>query len=104
MRCARLREAHSPQLMAHSSGRWGDSMRRRRADRREPTADARYQNVLVGKFIRMLMYDGKLSIAERILYHALDDLQQKTQQPDAVAAFQKALENARPALEVKSRR
>ena len=58
----------------------------------------------MGKFIRMLMYDGKLSIAERILYNALEDLKQKTQQPDPVAAFQKALDNVRPMLEVKSRR
>src|SRR3989338_801511 len=79
-------------------------MRRRRAERREPPVDPRYQNVMVGKFIRMLMYDGKLSIAERIMYNALDELQQKTQQPDAVTPFQKALDNARPVLEVKSRR
>ena len=79
-------------------------MRRRRAERREPTADARYRNPLIGKFIRMLMYDGKLSVAERIVYNALDTLKEKAQQPEPVAAFQKALENARPVLEVKSRR
>ena len=79
-------------------------MRRRRAERRETIPDARYQNQLIGKFIRMLMYDGKLSIAERIVYNALDTLKEKSQQPDAAAAFQKALENVRPILEVKSRR
>jgi len=66
--------------------------------------DARYRNPLIGRFIRMLMYDGKLAIAESIMYRALDELQQKTQQQDAVAAFQRALENVRPVLEVKSRR
>ena len=50
------------------------------------------------------MYDGKLSVAERIVYHAFEELQKKTQQEDAVAAFQKAVENVRPLLEVKSRR
>ena len=79
-------------------------MRRRRAERRLALPDARHQNLLLGKFIRMLMYDGKLSIAERIMYGALDELKQKTQQEDIVAVFQKAVENVRPLLEVKSRR
>ena len=78
-------------------------MRRRRTERREPQLDPRYQSPLVSRFINVLMVDGKKSIAERIIYRAFDLLEKQAGEP-ALPAFQKAIENARPLLEVKSRR
>jgi len=66
--------------------------------------DPRYHNPLLGRFTRIIMMDGKLAIAERIVYGALARLQQQTGATDVVGAFQQALENVRPSLEVKSRR
>ena len=78
--------------------------RRRRVIREETPADPRYNNRLVQKLINGLMYDGKKSIAERIVYGAMDQASQKVNAPDPLAMFQKAVENARPLVEVKSRR
>jgi small subunit ribosomal protein S7 len=79
-------------------------MRRRRPDRREVIGDGRYNSVVVGRFIRVCMYDGKLSTAESGVYAALDRLKTKTGEDNVVDVFQKALDNVRPHLEVKSRR
>ncbi|MBI4226953.1 MAG: 30S ribosomal protein S7 [Candidatus Omnitrophica bacterium] len=79
-------------------------MRRRQAERRELVPDPKYRSKLVARFINMLMRRGKRSIAERIVYGAFDRLKTQTQAEDAVQAFQKAVDNARPFLEVKSRR
>jgi small subunit ribosomal protein S7 len=79
-------------------------MRRRRADKREPQSDARYNNRLISRLINSLMIEGKKSTAENIVYRALDVLQQKSQEPNVIKAFEKALENIRPKLELKSRR
>lgn len=79
-------------------------MRRHRAERREPPPDPRYNSQLVAKFINCLMLEGKKSIAERIVYDAFDLLQQKTQEPNVLKVFNKAVENIRPKLELKSRR
>ena len=79
-------------------------MRRRSAEKRDLLADPKYSSRLVAKFINMLMVEGKKSTAEGILYKALEILSQKTQEPDALKVFTKALDNARPKLEVKARR
>lgn len=78
-------------------------MRRRAAKKREIIPDSQYGSVLVTKFINRLMYQGKKSVAEAIVYAALADLA-KVSKTDAVAAFEEALNNVRPQIEVRSRR
>jgi small subunit ribosomal protein S7 len=65
--------------------------------------DPRFESTTATKFINALMLDGKKSIAERIFYDALDIIEEKTGQP-GLNVFRTALTNAKPALEVKSRR
>jgi len=77
--------------------------RRSSAVRRETPADPRFDSQTVTKFVCNLMYDGKKSSAEAIFYGAMDLLEQRSGQP-GIAVFQQALNNAKPALEVKSRR
>ncbi len=78
-------------------------MRRRAAKKREIHADAHYGSVAVTKFINKLMYQGKKSVAEKIVYGALAELAKLTKL-DAVAAFEEAINNVRPQIEVRSRR
>ena len=77
--------------------------RRSRAERRETPPDPKFESRTVTKFINNLMVDGKKSIAEKIFYDAVDILEQRSGQP-GVQVFEQALNNAKPALEVKSRR
>jgi small subunit ribosomal protein S7 len=77
--------------------------RRQRAEKREVVADSRYGSTEVTKFINILMFDGKKSIAEKIFYDAMQQMEQKTGQP-AMNLFRQALQNAKPMLEVRSRR
>jgi small subunit ribosomal protein S7 len=77
--------------------------RRRRADKREINPDAKYGDLVLAKFMNSLMYDGKKSAAEGIIYDAFDTIQQKTKQ-DPIQIFHDALKNVAPAIEVKSRR
>ncbi len=77
--------------------------RRRVAEKREVLPDPKYRDLLVTKFINVLMLRGKKSIAQRIFYGALDAVAQRSKQ-DPVAAFKRALDNVKPVLEVKSRR
>jgi small subunit ribosomal protein S7 len=77
--------------------------RRSRADKREVQADPHFESETVTKFINALMYDGKKSKAEKIFYQAMEILEERAGQP-GLDVFEQALNNARPALEVKSRR
>ncbi|MEJ2203640.1 MAG: 30S ribosomal protein S7 [Gemmatimonadota bacterium] len=77
--------------------------RRSRAEHRETPADPRHESQTVTKFINNLMLDGKKSTAEAIFYNALDLVEERAGQP-GINVFQQALNNAKPALEVKSRR
>jgi small subunit ribosomal protein S7 len=77
--------------------------RRSRADKRETPPDPKFESRTVTKFINSLMVDGKKSIAERIFYDAVELLEQRSGQ-SGVQVFEQALNNAKPALEVKSRR
>ena len=79
-------------------------MRRRRAEKPEPQPDPKYNSRLIAKFINNLMVSGKKSTAESIVYGAFKILEQKTQEESGLKAFNKALENVRPRLEVKARR
>jgi small subunit ribosomal protein S7 len=77
--------------------------RRRVAARREALPDPKFGSELIARFINMLMVDGKKSIAERVLYGALDQVGQK-KGGDGVSLLEQALDNVRPLVEVKSRR
>jgi len=77
--------------------------RRRRVPKRELLPDPKYKSLLVSKFISNLMKDGKKSVAESILYDAIEDIEARTGQ-DGLEVFQKAVENVKPIVEVKSRR
>ena len=77
--------------------------RRRAAEKRQILPDAKYGNVVLGKFMNSLMYSGKKSVAERIVYGALDIIEEK-KKTDPVKFFQDALDNVRPEIEVRSRR
>jgi small subunit ribosomal protein S7 len=77
--------------------------RRRVAARREILPDPIYNSQLVTKFINSVMERGKKSLAEHILYGALNKVAERTQD-DPMKTFKKAIENVKPALEVKSRR
>ena len=77
--------------------------RRRRAERREIVPDAKFGDLVLAKFMNSLMYSGKKSAAETIIYGAFDTIQSKTKQ-DPLAVFHEALRNVSPAIEVKSRR
>jgi len=77
--------------------------RRRVAARRETLPDPKYGSQLLAKFINMVMVDGKKSVAERILYGALDQVVDK-RGGEALDLLEGALENVRPLVEVKSRR
>jgi small subunit ribosomal protein S7 len=77
--------------------------RRHRAEKRDVIPDAKFGDIVVTKFMNSLMEDGKKSVAESIVYGAFDIVQSKTRQ-DPVQAFHTALDNIRPAVEVRSRR
>jgi len=77
--------------------------RRRVAARREILPDPKYGNLTLAKFINMVMEDGKKSVAERVLYGALDQISEK-KGSDPLESLEMALENVRPVVEVKSRR
>lgn len=77
--------------------------RRSRAEKREVHPDPVHGSPVVTKFISGLMLDGKRSVAEKIFYQALEVVEEKSGQP-GLTIFQQALNNAKPALEVKSRR
>src|SRR6201992_1275558 len=77
--------------------------RRHRAERREINPDAKFGDLVIAKFMNSLMYDGKKSAAESIMYGAFDTIAAKTK-PDPQAVFHAALRHVAPALEGRSRR
>jgi small subunit ribosomal protein S7 len=77
--------------------------RRREVKKRETTPDPKYREVLVVKFINILMRRGKKSLAEQIFYNALEILGEKTKD-EPLKVFKQAMENVKPVVEVKSRR
>ena len=77
--------------------------RRRKAEKRPVLPDPKYKDVVVSKFMSCLMYDGKRSIAEKIVYGAFDQISSKTGN-EPVKIFHDALDNVKPNLEVRSRR
>jgi len=77
--------------------------RRHSAEKREINPDPKFGDLVVTKFMNAVMYDGKKSIAETIVYSALDQVQSKTKQ-EPVTVFHQALDNVAPHVEVRSRR
>ena len=78
-------------------------MRKRRAIKRDVLPDPIYNSKVVTKLINQIMNDGKRGTAEKILYEAFDTVKEKTNE-DPMEVFNRAMENIKPALEVKSRR
>ena len=78
--------------------------RRREVAKRQPLPDPKYNSVLLAKFINTVMLCGKKSLAESIVYGAMEELKAKLPNEEPLAVFQKALDNAKPMLRVKSRR
>jgi small subunit ribosomal protein S7 len=78
--------------------------RRREAEKRQILPDPKYNDILVARFVNSLLKKGKKSLAERVLYTALDNIGEKLKDQEALDVFKKAIENAAPMLEVRSRR
>lgn len=77
--------------------------RRREVPKRPILPDPLYSSQLVTKFVNVVMQDGKKSVAEKLLYDALDLIQERTQE-DPIKIFKRAVDNVKPVVEVKSRR
>ena len=77
--------------------------RRHRAEKREINPDPKFGDMVITKFMNAIMFDGKKSVAESIVYGAFDVIQDKTKQ-EPVELFHQALENVAPHVEVRSRR
>ncbi len=78
-------------------------MRGKQAPKRKIQSDSKYTSPLIGKLINYIMYDGKKSTAQRVVYDALEIVEKKSQKP-AMDVFNEALKNISPLLEVRSRR
>lgn len=79
-------------------------MRRRRPEKRQLTPDVRYNSELVARMINCIMERGKKATAQKIVYGAMDKIREKKAGSDPLEVFLQALENAKPRVEVKSRR
>ena len=78
-------------------------MRRRKAPKREVKADPKFNSLIIGQFVNIIMRDGKKSVSQKIIYDALDIIAEKTKE-DPLKTFISALDNARPRMAVKPRR
>jgi small subunit ribosomal protein S7 len=79
-------------------------MRRRKAQEKQILADPKFNSKVVAKFVNMVMIKGKKSLAEKMVYGAFEIVKKQLNEQDVIKVFNKALENARPRLEVKPRR
>ena len=77
--------------------------RKNTAPKRNISADAKYGSLILSKFINFIMYDGKKSTAEKIVYTAFNLIKEKTKE-DPIKVFDNAIKNVRPNLEVRARR
>ncbi len=79
--------------------------RRHRAEKREVLPDPKFGDAVLSRFMNVLMYDGKKSTAERIVYAAMDTIKRRMgQNGDPLRMFHEAMDNVKPAVEVRSRR
>ena len=77
--------------------------RRRRAEKREILPDPKFKDLVLSKFMNNLMFDGKKSISEKIVYGAFDEIESKMKR-SPLEVFHEALDNIKPSIEVRSRR
>jgi small subunit ribosomal protein S7 len=78
-------------------------MRRKRAEKRSRKPDPRFNDILIGRFINCLMYDGQKQVAQKVLYNAFNIISEKTKN-EPLEVFRKAVNNVSPSIEVRSRR
>lgn len=78
-------------------------MRKKRAEKRYLTPDPKFNDVMVAKFVNSIMYDGKKSVARKVVYDAFSIIEEKTKK-GALEIFKKAISNTQPLIEVRSRR
>ncbi|KLN58910.1 30S ribosomal protein S7 [Kiloniella spongiae] len=78
--------------------------RRHRAEKREILPDPKFGDITLSKFMNCLMLDGKKAVAEKIVYGALERIEERNKTEDTISVFHEALGNVRPDLEVRSRR
>ena len=78
--------------------------RRKSANKREVLPDPVFNDIVVAKFVNKMMFDGKKSTAQAAFYGALEEIKGKVQEEEPLTLFKKALENAKPQIEVRSRR
>ena len=78
--------------------------RRHRAEKREVLPDPKFGDLILTKFMNYVMYEGKKAVAENIVYGAFDIIETKRRDMDVITVFHTALDNIRPAVEVRSRR
>ena len=77
--------------------------RKRKAPKKVPVVDPKYKSAIVPKLINSIMYDGKKTIAEKIVYDAIEKIKSKSKD-EPISIFNEAINNIRPTIEVKSRR
>jgi len=77
--------------------------RKRKAPKKTPVVDSRYKSVIIPKLINSIMYDGKKTAAEKIIYEAIDKIKNKSKE-EPIEIFNQAINNIRPTVEVRSRR
>ena len=78
-------------------------MRKKRAEKRKITPDPRFNDVVVSRFINYIMEEGKKNVSRKIVYDAMDLIQERSKQ-EPIEVFRKAMSNVAPVLEVRSRR
>ncbi len=78
-------------------------MRKRRAEKKHIKPDPKFNDITVAKFINSIMYEGKKSIARKMLYNSFDIIEERTKKP-GIEVFKQAVMNLQPLIEVKSRR
>ena len=76
-------------------------MRRKRAEKRIRRPDPKYNDILIGRFINSLMNDGKKQVAQKIMYEAMNIMEEKSK-TEPLEIFKKAMNNVQPAIEVRS--
>ena len=77
--------------------------RKRRAPKKNPLVDPKYKSTIIPKLINSIMYDGKKTIAEKIIYDAIEKIKSKSKE-EPLTIFNEAIKNIRPTVEVRSRR
>jgi small subunit ribosomal protein S7 len=78
--------------------------RRKKTFKREIIPDPVFKDIVVAKFINKMMIQGKKAVAQKLFYGALEEIKEKVTTEEPIAVLKKALENCKPALEVRSRR